>query len=76
VKLRPGKRVVSGTLGIAHLTIDMQGTLRVPLVIDGQGMQLFYDTDDLPHARKLHDRRFQWLQELGAVELGRADRQF
>jgi hypothetical protein len=38
-------------------------------------MHLFYDAHDLPHAGKLHDGRFQWLQELGAVELNQADRQ-
>jgi hypothetical protein len=29
-------------------------------------MQLFYDSNDLSHAKKLRDERFSWLEELGA----------
>lgn len=32
-------------------------------------MKLFYDRNDLPHAKKLKDDRFKWLQDLGATEL-------
>ena len=32
-------------------------------------MKLVYDANDLPHAKKLKDDRFDWLRELGAVEL-------
>ena len=35
-------------------------------------MQLFYDPDDLPHAKKLRDERFSWLEELGATRLDEA----
>lgn len=35
-------------------------------------MELFYDSDDFPHAEKLKDERFQWLQELGATDLREA----
>lgn len=36
-------------------------------------MRLLYDSDDFPHAKKLKDERLQWLQELGATDLQRAD---
>ena len=32
-------------------------------------MKLFYDRNDLAHAKKLKDDRFKWLQDLGATEL-------
>jgi len=32
-------------------------------------MKLFYDRNDLTHAKKLKDDRFKWLQDLGATEL-------
>jgi hypothetical protein len=32
-------------------------------------MLLIYDKNDLPTAKKLHDERLKWLQELGATEL-------
>ncbi len=32
-------------------------------------MKLLYDSDDFPHAKKLKDERFKWLQELGASDL-------
>ena len=35
-------------------------------------MQLFFDPDDLPHAKKLRDERFAWLRELGATPLDQA----
>ena len=35
-------------------------------------MRLFYDKDDLKHAKKLGDNRLAWLQELGAAELSEA----
>jgi len=35
-------------------------------------MRLFYDPNDLPHAKKLHDERLTWLQELGAARLDQA----
>ena len=36
-------------------------------------MRLFFDPDDLPHAKKLRDERFAWLQEPGATPLDQAD---
>lgn len=33
-------------------------------------LQLFYDHNDFPNARKLKDERFHWLQDIGAVDLG------
>jgi hypothetical protein len=35
-------------------------------------MQLFFDPNDLAHAKKLHDERLAWLQELGATPLDKA----
>lgn len=35
-------------------------------------MKLFYDKSDLPHAKKLRDNRFTWLQSLGATDLSLA----
>ena len=32
-------------------------------------MKLFYDRNDLPHAKRLKDDRFKWLGELCATEL-------
>jgi hypothetical protein len=32
-------------------------------------MRLLYDSSDFPHAKKLKDERFQWLQELGATDV-------
>lgn len=32
-------------------------------------MQLFFDANDLIHARKLRDDRYKWLREMGAIEL-------
>lgn len=32
-------------------------------------MKLLYDKNDLPHAKKLRDSRYQWLKDLGAAEL-------
>lgn len=42
-------------------------------------MKLVFDSNDLPDAKKLKDDRFDWLRELGAVELsevGQKDRGF
>jgi hypothetical protein len=38
-------------------------------------MKLFYDRNDLPHAKKLKDDRFKWLQDLGATELSESSPQ-
>jgi hypothetical protein len=32
-------------------------------------LKLLYDKNDLPHAKKLRDERFNWLKQLGAFEL-------
>ena len=32
-------------------------------------MNLLYDKSDLPHAKKLRDDRFVWLQDLGASDI-------
>ncbi len=36
-------------------------------------MKLYYDRNDLPDSQRLKDQRIEWLQELGATELGKAD---
>ena len=33
-------------------------------------MRILFDSDDFPHAKKLKDERFKWLQELGAATCG------
>ena len=36
---------------------------------NGRHLKLLYDKNDLPHAKKMRDDRFKWLDELGAAEL-------
>jgi hypothetical protein len=35
-------------------------------------MKLLYDKSDLPHAKKLGDNRFSWLEDMGGTELEQA----